>query len=397
MIYHTFRKWAPISKGLVLIDSFNGIDLIGNPYFIAKHLLESFEYFESRLVISGKAAMFKALKRIDIHNHSKLVYIHSIRYCYYLATAEYLICDVTFPLYFSRRNEQRYLNTWHGTPLKSLGRRMSDGQFATVSNPQRNFLHATHLLAPNKHTENVLLKDYMIEPIWDGTILRGGYPRNDVFFKSGDELAKIPGSSDYNVAFMPTWRGKFADMEMKTNILLQEFEGLLHFMEQKLPDNIRIWVRLHPLVREQLKLQGYAKILPMPPDREPYEFIAQCNALLTDYSSVMFDFALSKKPILLYIPDLEEYQTNRGFCLDFAEIPFPKVKKESDLVELLAEFSRGDFSASASYDIFVKRFCPFDAGHSTEDLCAHFIKGCKRLEEHAVRPDHEKKNVLLFP
>jgi CDP-glycerol glycerophosphotransferase len=354
------------------------------------------QYAHLKLVISGGSHTARALRRMKNGSHASTCALHSLRYCYYLATAEYLVCDVTFPPYFSRREDQKYLNTWHGTPLKSLGRRIASSPIGLVSNTQRNFLHATHLLAPNEHTEKVLLQDYMIEKIWNGVVLRGGYPRNDVFVNVPQRSQHSPENNCYNIAFMPTWRGTLKNLKESTELQLQELQQLFSHLEQHLPENTVWWVKLHPLIHEKLGLSKFSRIRGFPSGMETYEFLAQCDALVTDYSSVMFDFAVTRKPIVMYIPDETEYRAGRNFCLDLSELPFPQVRSEEELKRLLATLSQQDFIPPASYIKFVARFCPHDQGQNTAALCAHFFGNEKMLVEYIVQPDRSKKNVLLF-
>lgn len=88
-----------------------------------------------------------------------------------LASCEFLINNVSFPEYFIRKKGQRYLNTWHGTPIKFLGKDIKD-EFLAHKNVARNFLHTTHLLSPNTHTTNILLDRYDISNIFSGEIKR---------------------------------------------------------------------------------------------------------------------------------------------------------------------------------------------------------------------------------
>ena len=110
-----------------------------------------------------------------------IVIRNSKEYCKVLAEAKYLINNVSFPTYFMRKPEQIYLNTWHGTPLKGLGRNIKDDPIS-IGNVQRNFMHATHLLFPNEYTFDIMRKDYMIEKFYNGKYILTGYPKNDIFF-----------------------------------------------------------------------------------------------------------------------------------------------------------------------------------------------------------------------
>lgn len=395
IFYTMFCKWFSVNKRVVLLESHNGKELMGNPYYIVRYLLETPRYGDFKLIVSSEIAIKKALSNIKNKGLVKVCKQHSLRYCYYLATAEFLVSDVTFPVYFCRREKQKYLNTWHGTPLKSLGRKIKNNPFE-LSNIQRNFFHSTHLLVPNSHTEKVLLEDYMISKIWNGSVLRGGYPRNVIFNKKKNKLTYYSMLKQYNIAFMPTWRGTLKDIKISSKIQLQQLKQLFCYLEKNLPSSLNFWVRLHPLVNQNLDLTRFSKIKPFPDKLEPYEFISQCDALVTDYSSVMFDYAITYKPIVLYIPDEEKYLDERSFCINLSSIPFPKVKSNYELLDILIGLMKKDFILSFNYKEFVNQFCPYDSETSTSDLCKHFFDGKQVLEEYVNNPDRNKKSVLLF-
>lgn len=396
VIYNTIRSWFPIRNGVVLIESHHGKIFMGNPYYITKHLLEMPQYANLQIIIAGGKNAIKATKGLPNYHLIKSCPIHSLRYCYWLAVAEFLICDVTFPVYFSRKSGQKYLNTWHGTPLKTLGRRIAGSPFEHVANGQRNFLHTTHLLAPNSHTEQVLIKDYMIEHIWNGEIVRNGYPRNDIFFLKRHSTKEIPLPTKYNIAFMPTWRGSLTDIKIAAKIQLQDQVRVFHYLEHNLPNTVHIWVRLHPIIQEKLNLSNFSKINEFPDDLEPYDFISRCDALVTDYSSVMFDFSISHKPIILYTRDKAEYEANRSFCLDFSSVPFIKAQSDIELLRAITDIQNGNFQPSPVYKKFVQKYCPFDNANSTANLCSRFFSHHAKPDEHKAISRTKKKNVLIF-
>jgi CDP-glycerol glycerophosphotransferase len=370
---------------------------MGNPYYIIQYLLQEPKYKDLQLVVAGGADAKKALKTLPNHQLIKTCSVHSIDYCYWLAVAEFLINDVTFPVYFSRRDGQKYLNTWHGTPLKTLGRKIAYNPFF-LSNTQRNFLHATHILSPNVHTEDVLLRDYMIEHIWNGKVLRNGYPRNDLF--SNGQLnteETIAIQKKFNIAFMPTWRGTSADMKLSAKIQQREIIELLSYLEENLPEKINLWVRLHPLVKGKLYLANFQKIKEFLVGAEPYDFISRCDALITDYSSVMFDFSITRKPILLFVPDENKYVSERNFCLDFSKIPFIKTKTYTELHHGILEIADGKFKISPEYEAFVKEFCPYDHASSTAVLCSKFFNNLFIPEKGSNNNEiASQKNILIF-
>lgn len=390
--YNVFSSLFRVRQHVVMLESHLGVDFFGSPYAMAHHLLVRREYEKFKLVIVGNQKTKRELNTRLPKNRIKIIQKGGLAYCFHLATAGWLINDVTFPLYFNRRPEQRYLNTWHGTPLKTLGRDVVDETFAYVSNGQRNFLHATALLAPNIHTENTLLDAYMLRGIWQGDIVRCGYPRNDILFNS--RQTQLPDER-INIAFMPTWRGNFTTLKRASLKQLDELKSLLQFLEYALPRHITLWIRLHPIVRGHIALDGFSRIKPFPEKEEPYAHLARCHALITDYSSVMFDYATTLRPILLYTPDAETYRTERNMYMRLEELPFQQLDSKESLLEAISRIDPSIINPSPAYLDFKEKFCAWDDGGNTERVCSAFLGRQRTTDIHRCEASNKIK-VLFY-
>ena len=179
--------------------------------------------------------------------------------------------------------------------------------------------------------------------------------------------------SHIDVAFMPTWRGDFSTRKEESYRLLENLKSLLVFLEENLPSNYTLWVRLHPQVSGKLELGNAGKVRGFPVDSEPYEHLSRCHALVTDYSSVMFDFACTGRPILLYVPDLESYRAERSMYIDIDKLPFSKVTSESGLLEVLTDSKENVQKMTPGYSDFVNKFCLRDDGMSSKKVCDAFF------------------------
>jgi len=326
----------------------------------------------------------------------RFVKARSFRYAWYLATSRWLVNDVTFPLYFSRRHEQSYLNTWHGTPLKTLGRHINNGAAQQLVNVQRNFFHATHLLAPNLHTESVLLDAYMLRDMWSGEMLRCGYPSNDVFAARSTQPLD---NNHMNIAFMPTWRGTLETQSEASRALLRELQELLADLESSLHNNETLWVRLHPMVAGELNLTAFKKIKPFPSTISPYEHLSQCHALITDYSSVLFDFSITGRPIVLYMPDKGEYLSERGFYIDPLDLPFHKAFSPQDLISVIVSLRSGTSEISTEYREFQFTYAKWASAENTSQVCAAFFGlplQTKPAPVKRYKVETEQRPVLLY-
>lgn len=286
-----------------------------------------------------------------------------------LAVSKYLVTDNSFPIYFSKRDEQVYLNTWHGTPLKYLGR--SDIKNAvSLGNIQKNYFSCDYALFPNVHTKNVFMQDYMLERTFQGNILMADYPRNSVLLdtSAGNELKTLLGLNDKKlIAYMPTWRGtgRSANGEKQIEII----QNKLKRIDDQLDDNQIMYVNLHFLIAQDMDLTSFKHIKAFPGEYETYEFLNICDILITDYSSVFFDFAITGRKIILFAYDKEEYLQDKGMYMDMSSLPFPIVEHVDDLIR---EINSG---IQYSDDDFRKEFCAFTDKKIPEKILRLLILG----------------------
>ncbi len=382
----------PVDPEIVLLESQHGTALGGNIAKILRVLCEGEEYSSLKLYVTvrketadsirGQFKDFKNAERIET------VRFDSFAYFRILATAGRLINDNTFLSLFIKKPGQLYLNTWHGTPLKTLGRSIKGERFA-IGNAQRNFLTADLLLYPNEYTKDVMLRDYMVENFGTGRLAMTGYPRNEVFFSHStrkDMRARFKMGEQRVYAYLPTWRGIVGHVDKKEqeNDLNEVFKKL----DNLLPDDVTVYVKLHPMLRGQFDTTGYRHILTFPDDVPSYDFLQATDGLITDYSSIMFDYAVTHRPIILFTYDEEEYTRDRGFYFPLSELPFPQVKT----VDALAK----ELISPASYDdkSFTERFCPWDREGVTEELMKNFISG--DLSSYPQIPYNGKKNIVIY-
>jgi CDP-glycerol glycerophosphotransferase len=195
---------------------------------------------------------------------------------------------------------------------------------------------------------------------------------------------------------MPTWRGTLTSIDEASQGQLRNLKALFDYLDVVLPNSISVWVRLHPLIRGALDLSQYARLKTFPDDVEPYEHLARCDALVTDYSSVLFDFATTGRPIFLFTPDAEVYRKERDFCIDIGSLPFEMIVTPEVLALRLSSLANDNEYSSSDLQHFLHKFCRLDNGGSTEDLCVQYFLGESKVEVREVIPDTKKKNILLF-
>ncbi len=350
----------------ILIESFGGKNFQGNPYYIYKELISCKKYDKYDIYISvqnPKEALAMLTARKLIRDRVKIVETHSAEYRSVLSHSKFLVNNVSFTMDFIKKDEQVYLNTWHGTPLKYLGRRVQNDHFS-VCNPQRNFLLSDYLIAPNELTKNVYLYDHMVDSIMDGEIVLTGYPRNSVFF---DDKRRLEVKNKYNLCgttsifYMPTWRGNACGADEVDQI------GIIEKLAKELGDSYKVYVKLHPAMQNPSGSFEYCH--KMPDGVEVYEFLNAVDILITDYSSVFFDFANTNKPVILFQYDRKQYFKDRGVYSEVEDkLPFPIACSYDELIDSVRNVSKTDYSE------FIDAFCKYDCKDSAADAIEILFK-----------------------
>ena len=377
----------------VLLESQHGKAMDGNIFALLTELATGEEYKDYTLyltAISEKKKEYKKRLRSLGMNQVKVIIRGSRRYYKVLATAKYLINDNTFIYNFIKREGQVYLNTWHGTPLKTLGKKIKSEAHA-IGNTQKNFLAADYLLYPNEFTMEHMVEDYMLSNIGKGKIWLAGYPRNTVFFdtKRREQVREKYGLTGKKVyAFLPTWRGVIG--KVSGNAQVQQLEGYLSELDAALPEDYILYVKLHTVSNGELSTAEYSHIRLFPEDCETYEFLNATDGLITDYSSVFFDYAVSGRKIILFTYDEEEYESSRGFYFPLSELPFPQAKTAEELLRYMKEEKQYDDKE------FLATYCAYERPDVSTSICRKLLFGGEEGIKTLDLPDNGKKNVVIF-
>lgn len=389
--YLAYLEKYPVDGKVVLLESQHGRALDGNVYAVLAELCQNPAYENLTLYVSAAPENCKKFGKLLQENglsRAKILERGTYSYFKILATAGYLVNDNTFIYCFIKREEQVYLNTWHGTPLKTLGKQ-SKSEYFSIGNAQKTFLDSDYVVYPNRFTMERMIADYMVDNIGKFTPLLCGYPRNAVFFdKTAEQRMKekhgLVGKTVY--AYLPTWRGTIGNVSSEE----QDARLLAYFREldKKLSDNQVVYVKMHTVSASNISLTEFTHIKAFPKE-ETYAFLNAVDGLITDYSSVFFDFAVTGKKIILFPYDLEEYEAERGFYFPLSELPFPQVRSVEALYEELCTGKKYDDTA------FLQSFCVYDGKDAAELLCRHVFLGEKCVKEETV-PDNGKENVLLY-
>src|SRR5699024_8745328 len=293
-------------------------------------------------------------------------------YFKYISSAKYLICNSTFEPYVVRKPDQYYLQTSHGIFYKTVGRDSSNTPIG-VAGGTRNLLQATHIIVPNEYMAKKQPKSYSIKDIHSGTIAKIGYPRIDVTVNISEETRQsISNSMGLDpskkiVFYAPTWRGDSkANNRFDSKQLLDDLEKLATL-------DVNVIFRGHPITNSLLKDIKLPKNIIVPtPDIQTNELLGMSNILISDYSSVFFDFIVTEKPTIHYLYDKEDYTKDRGLNLEDSELPGLVAKTGDQLVKLVDKCLIEN-KPNSQYLKAKERFSTYDKGVSSKKVVEWFF------------------------
>ena len=394
--YIKYYEELPICDNYILLQAYLAKKIDGNIFYILKYLTSNSRYanYKIYLAVMGRyrKGIQKKLEYSGISNVNIVTY-SSDEHVRLLASAKYLFTDFELPRFFIKKAGQIYTNTWHGTPLKTLGYAKTENKHI-LGNLQRNFVMSDYLLYPNEFTKSVMLRDFMLENLSDNSYILGGYPRNEIFF---DDASREYVRSEMQLnekrvyAYLPTWREKISkDIDIINDAYLSFY---LWEIDDRLTDDEIMYVNIHPLARNaaaSLKRGDFKHIRSFPDEYETYVFLNIADVLVTDYSSVFFDFACTRRKIVLFPYDKEEYLIQRGMYFSIDELPFPQVFDAESLVKEIRSDKKYDDSE------FLRKYNGFDNPLASQRLCDFVVFGENKGLEVKKIPDNKKENVLIY-
>lgn len=353
----------------IVFESFIGRNCSGQPKYIYEYLQKNyggrFKYIwvlnDKKTKIDGKC---KKVKRLGL------------KYYYYMTRSKYWINNARQPIDYPKRASQVMLETWHGTPLKKLFFDMDDvhsedpNYKANVYKQSRQW---DYLLSDNPFSTEKFQSCFMFDK---EKILEFGYPANDPLYdKSIEEKAQvlkeklcIPKNKKV-LLYAPTWRddNAYGDGEYK-------YESALDFLrlKQEIGNEYVLLLRTHYWVVDRMELNGLSDFVINVSDYDDItDLYLVSDICMTDYSSVFFDYANLKRPILFFMYDLEKYRdVLRGFYLDIEkDLPGPILKTNDEVLEAIKNIDSVNKDYGTKYEKFYNRFCSIDDGNAAKRVC----------------------------
>ena len=359
-ISYKIFKLFPINNLSIIADNFCGKKYGDSPAAIIDELLKSRKNLKIFWVLNRENYNSLLPKGV------KSVKFNSFKHFYLLATSKIWIDNVRKPLIIRKRNTQFYIQTWHGgfgfkRIEKDLEGILPKEYFKIAKNDSKNM----SLLITNSKWQTDYFKKCFY---YDGEILSVGIPRNDILFQKEkhnsikkdffkklniDEKTKI-------LLYAPTFRD-----DRDTSCYNIDFDKVLSTLEEKTSLKWKILVRLHPNISNLNIIDGSNNnIINVSNYHSLNDIMISSDILISDYSSLVFDYSYLLKPIILYATDIKKYEIDRGFLFNLKELPFPLATSNKELLNYISNFSKTKYLRKLN--IFYKKYGLNETGNASK-------------------------------
>ena len=316
------RKFACSPKALYL-------EMLNNPKYESYHFIWAFKEPENFLQLKSE--------RTELVKYGSKAYKRAYH------RAKYFITNSRLPEWIVKKEKQVYIQTWHGTPLKKLGYDITVSGSNAMNSKQEicdKYKHDAkrynYMVSPSKFCTEKFHSAFQLSS--KVKVIEKGYPRNDQLFKNPEKQAleikkklKLPKNKKI-ILYAPTWR----DNEHQSGVgYVQTLHIDFDILQKELGKDCIILFRSHYFIANEFDFSKYHGFLyDVSKYDEVNDLYIVSDILITDYSSVFFDFANLKRPMIFYMYDYESYKNNlRDFYIDLEELPGP-IMKESNEIEL---------------------------------------------------------------
>ncbi len=372
--YHEVFSRLPIKKRTVVFESHLGKQYSDSPRALYEEMRRQGLEFEAIWSYTGSPK--------DFPKDATLVRRWSLPYLKALAQAEFWVDNQSYPLKLTKRPETTYIQTWHGSALKNMGFDQPALKATTrqqQAEQQRSLDRFDRFLIRSEHDVRTLAKAFRLK---EKTLLRVGYPRNDALVRArqreaelgrrerGELAAELGISEDKTVLlYAPTFRragGRHGRFELPFDVE--------RFADQ-FGDRYVLLVRSHYLNHVVLPPTVQGRVIDVSARHDITPVLQLADGLITDYSSVMFDYALLDRPLVFFTYDYDEYvHEGRGTYFDLLEhAPGPVVRTEEDFYETVKSFETQSLEYAAARREFVDKFGEYDRGNAAQSIVDQFF------------------------
>ena len=383
MRYKIRRRGKKIDDKMVFFSSFNGKYYTDSPKAIYLYMKNNPEFKDYKFVWAfTEPENYKELE----DEHTILVKQNTKKYEEYLAKSKYWIINHRIYDYIYPKKEQVYVQCWHGTPLKRLGcdLQKTENALNTLNEDKKKWHREAQkvdfVISPSKFTTEKLSSALDLKSVnKEDCMIEQGYPRNDFLYNyTEDDVKRIKekiGIDKINkkiILYAPTFRDNQHQAGVgytyKTEV---DFDKL----QKELQDEYIILFRAHYFVSNSFDFEKYKGFIYNVSDIDDVnETYIVSDILITDYSSVFFDYANLKRPMLFYMYDFEEYKDEmRGFYIDINELPGEITKTEDELIKAIKNIK--NFEYTEKYKKFNEKFNYLDDGQAAKRTVEKIMGG----------------------
>lgn len=365
-----------VDRKTIYFETFSGRSYADSPKAIYEHLLADPRFSDYLFVWSFFEP--EKYKFLEENRNTKVVASKSREEEKILARAGYWITNYRMLDHFIPKAEQIYVQCWHGTPLKRLGYdlKQSDNVMNSIEEIRDKYKTDTerfsYFISPSAFATEKFRSAWNMEALGKAdSVIEEGYPRNDRLINADPEyvssLKKQFGIDDIGdkkvLLYAPTWRdNQHTSGVGYTYKVSVDFD----YLREKLAGRYVILFRAHYLVANSFDFQKYDGFIYNVSDHDDVnDAYLVSDILITDYSSVFFDYANLRRPMIFYMYDMEEYRDSlRGFYISLDELPGRIVENEQDLVQAVE--AAADSEIDETYERFNKKYNYLDDGHATD-------------------------------
>jgi CDP-glycerol glycerophosphotransferase len=357
---------SPMRSPTVMFESWRGL-YSDSPRVVSERLREADTSLRRLWVTSGEN-QFPA----DVSTVQR----HSPAYFRALLTADVLVANDIVSKHVVKGPRVHYLQTWHGTPLKLIGHdertHTYTGAEAHLKRMVRDVAKWDYLISPSATCSEIFRSAFD----YDGEIWETGYPRNDLLRSDQADARRAEVRGALGIApgavvvlHAPTWRDdeKSDEGRFRHSVALDA-----DLLADALPEGARLLLRLHRNVTDRPAASANGFVLDVSDHPDIADLYLAADVLVSDYSSAVYDFAVTGKPIILYAPDLDRYRDSvRGLYFDYEDwAPGPVTATPDELASALTALDAYDRDWAERYEAFVQRFCPHEDGRAGARVAA---------------------------
>lgn len=373
LIYLTFIyifNRFPIKTNKIFFYSYYGSQYGCNPKYITEYIRENYPSDKFDIVWA-----FNHIQKKDELMHIRSVKNMSLKYFYELCTSKVIITNYRTTDLFVKRKGQYYIQTWHSSLRLKQIERDAENTLPThyVEMAKLDSMKCDLLLSGCKFSTDIFKRSFW----YTGEIFEHGTPRNDLFFQTNTEkrksiLNQLSISLDTRILlYAPTFRS-----ENNINAYNIDYEKLIKTLQAKFGGNWKVLVRLHPHLLSEVDQMGFSEnIVNVTTYDDVQELMFVADVLISDYSSLIFDFSITNKPCFLYIPDVQEYtKTERKLYFKLVELPFVSATTNDELFQKINHFNSSEYTKKL--DEFSHKVGSFEKGRASEYLLKRICDVC---------------------